>query len=77
MTPVYNQCCYIYNSVFFYITVETSTFALADPLSHSMGTGVQGHFPGVKRPEREIEHSAPSNAKVKKKWSYTPLAFMV
>jgi hypothetical protein len=53
--------------------VETSTLALAHPLSHSMGSGVQDHFPGVKRPEREIDHSAPSNAKVKKKWSYTSL----
>jgi hypothetical protein len=38
-----------------------------------MATGVQGHFLGVKGPEREIHLSFPSNAKVKNKWSYTPL----
>ena len=25
-----------------------TTLALAHPLSHSMGNGIQGHFPGVK-----------------------------
>jgi hypothetical protein len=45
-----------------------------------MAVGVQGHFPGVKRPEREIDLSFPSMAKGKNKWSYTPLtlyAFIV
>jgi len=45
-----------------------------------MATGVQGHFPWVKRQEHEIDLSFPSNAKVKSKWSYTPLtlyAFIV
>jgi len=56
--------------------VETSTLALAHPLSHSMGAGVQGQFPGVKWPEHEIDHSAPSNAKFKNIWSYTPLPYM-
>ena len=53
---------------------------VAHPLFPSMATGVQGHFPGVKLPECEIELSFPSNAKFKNKWSYTPLtlyAFIV
>jgi len=28
-------------------------------------------FPGVKRPEREADHSPPSSTKVKNAWSYT------
>jgi len=54
--------------------------SVAHPLSHSMGTGVQGRFPGVKRPEHEIVHSTLSDAKFKNKWTYTPLppyAFIV
>jgi len=45
-----------------------------------MATGVQGHFLGVKRLERKIDLSFPSNAKVKDNWSYTSLTlydFMV
>jgi len=47
--------------------------ALAHPLSYSMGTGVQGHFVGAKWPEHGIGLSFPSIAKVRNKWSYTPL----
>jgi hypothetical protein len=42
---------------------------------------VPGAFsPGVKRQEREADHSPPTNAEVKKIWTYTstpPYAFMV
>jgi hypothetical protein len=36
-------------------------------------------FPGVKRQEREADHSSPTSAEVKKIWIYTstpPYAFM-
>jgi hypothetical protein len=39
------------------------------PASYSMGT--VGSFPGVKRPQREADHSPPSSAEVKDAWSYT------
>jgi hypothetical protein len=42
-----------------------------------MGTG--GSFPGVKRQEREADHSSPTSAEDKKKWIYTstpPCVFM-
>jgi hypothetical protein len=42
-----------------------------------MGTG--SSFPGVKRPGREVDHSPPTTAEVKKMWIYTstpPYAFM-
>jgi hypothetical protein len=42
----------------------------AHPTSHSMGTGF---FPGVKRPEREFDHSPPSNAGFKHMWSYNSI----
>jgi hypothetical protein len=35
----------------------------AHPASHPMGT--KGSFPGLKRPEREADHSPPSSAEVK------------
>jgi hypothetical protein len=41
----------------------------AQPASYLMGT--RGSFPGVKRPEREADHSPPSSAEVKNAWSYT------
>jgi hypothetical protein len=28
-------------------------------------------FPGVKRPERDVDHSSPSSAEDKNEWSYT------
>jgi len=31
---------------------------------------VYGVFPGVKRADRELNHSPPSSAEVKKQWSY-------
>jgi hypothetical protein len=31
----------------------------------------QGSFPDVNQPEREVDHSNPSGAEVKKEWSYT------
>jgi hypothetical protein len=34
-----------------------------------MGSG--GSIPGVKRPEREADHSPPSSTEVKNAWSYT------
>jgi hypothetical protein len=64
-------------SLSFNITAETSTLALAHPLSCSIGTGVQGHFMRAYWPEHEIDLSLPCN---KNKWSYTPLpifAFIV
>jgi hypothetical protein len=36
------------------------------PASYSMGTGV---FPGLQPPGREVDHSPPSSAEVKNKWS--------
>jgi hypothetical protein len=35
-----------------------------------MGTG---YFPGVKRPGRDVDHSPPSSAEVKKGYSYTSI----
>jgi hypothetical protein len=32
---------------------------------------VPGPFPGVKRPERDVDHSPPSRAQIKTVWSYT------
>jgi hypothetical protein len=37
--------------------------------SPSFSMGTRGSFPEVKRPEREAEHSPPSNAEVKNAWS--------
>jgi len=37
--------------------------------SNSNGTGT--FFPGLKRPEREVDHSPPFSAEVKNEWSYT------
>jgi hypothetical protein len=31
----------------------------------------RGSFEGVKRQEREVNHTPPSSAEVKNKWSYT------
>jgi len=39
--------------------------------SYSMGTG--GSYPGVKRPERDADHSSLSGAEVNDAWSYTSL----
>jgi hypothetical protein len=39
--------------------------------SYPMGTG--GSFPGVKRPDREADHSPPSSAEVKECVAITPL----
>jgi hypothetical protein len=47
------------------------------PTSYPKGTG--SSFPGVKRPGREVNHSPPTSAEVKKMWIYTstpPYAFM-
>jgi len=53
-----------------FLFVTTSRPALGPhPPSYAMGTGCS--FPGVKRPEREADHSPPSIAKVKNAWSYT------
>jgi hypothetical protein len=41
----------------------------AHPASYP--TGTRGSFPGVKRPEREADHSPPSSVEVKNEWSYT------
>jgi hypothetical protein len=41
----------------------------AHPAYYTMGT--EGAIPGVKRPEREADHSPPTSAEVKKKWIYT------
>jgi len=34
-------------------------------------SGYRLSFPGVKRPERVVNHMPPSSAEVKKEWSYT------
>jgi hypothetical protein len=39
------------------------------PTSYKMDTG--GSFPGVKRQGREVDHSPPTSAEVKKMWNYT------
>jgi hypothetical protein len=47
------------------------------PTSYTMGTG--SSFPGVKLPGREVDHSTPTSAEVKKMWIYIstpPYAFM-
>jgi hypothetical protein len=47
--------------------------------STSYPMGGEDPFPGIKRPGREADHSPPSNADVKKIWSYTsspPYIFM-
>jgi hypothetical protein len=41
----------------------------AHQASYLMGT--EGFFPGVKRPERETDHSPPTSAEVRKMWIYT------
>jgi hypothetical protein len=49
----------------------------ANPASYPMCTG--GSFPGVKRQGREVDHSPPTSAEVKKTWVYTstpPYVFM-
>jgi hypothetical protein len=38
------------------------------PASHPKNIG--GSLPGVKRPERKIDHSPPTNAEVKNEWNY-------
>jgi hypothetical protein len=49
--------------------------------SHQAGTGAHpASYPGVKRPERESDHSPPSAAEFKNVWVYTfplPHVFMV
>jgi hypothetical protein len=39
------------------------------PTSYPMDTG--DSFPGGKRSEREVDHSSPTSAEVKKMWIYT------
>jgi hypothetical protein len=54
--------------------VQTGSWA--HPASYPVGTGVLSS--GVKRPEREADHSPPTNAEVKKVWIYIstpPYAF--
>jgi hypothetical protein len=49
----------------------------AHPTFYPMGTG--GFLPGIKRPERETDHSIPTSAEVKNTWIYTsipPYVFM-
>jgi len=41
----------------------------AHPASYQMGTGALN--PGVRRAEREVDHSPPSSAEVKNVWRYT------
>ena len=54
----------------FVLCSETSQHALGP--TQTLFQWVQGLFPGVKRPRREVNHSPPSSAKVKDTWSYTP-----
>jgi hypothetical protein len=45
--------------------------------SYPMDTG--GHFPALKRPGRETDHSPPTSAELKNKWNYIstpPYVFM-
>ena len=49
----------------------------AYPASYTMGTG---SFPGVKRPERGVDHSPPSSAEVKERvelYLYSPIGLRV
>jgi hypothetical protein len=55
----------------------TQTGSGVHPTSYTMGTG--SSFLGVKRLGREVDHSPPTNAEVKKVWIYTstpPYAFI-
>jgi hypothetical protein len=56
-------------AVNFSLLHRVQTGSGAYPSSYPMGTRVS--FSGVKRPEREIDHSPPSSAEVKNAWSYT------
>jgi hypothetical protein len=42
---------------------------LVPVLNYPMGTGALS--PGLKRPGREVDHSPPTSAEVKKMWIYT------
>jgi hypothetical protein len=45
------------------------------PGAHPASDAYRGYFPEIKRPGYDVEHSPPSNAEVKNKWTYasTPL----
>jgi hypothetical protein len=61
----------------FSLLLVVQTGSVAHSASYPMGTW--GSFPRVKRPGREVDHSPPTNAEVKKIWFYTyipPYAFM-
>ena len=38
-------------------------------------SGCRCSFPGLNRPEREVNHLPPSSAEVKNKWSFRPILF--
>jgi hypothetical protein len=40
-----------------------------------LSNGYRGSLPGIKRPEREADHSPPASAEVKETWIYTSLCF--
>jgi hypothetical protein len=46
-----------------------SRTALSQPTSYSMGSGY--FYPGIKRPEREADHSPPSSFKVNNAQNYS------
>jgi hypothetical protein len=51
------------------VMIKLITASGAHPAFYPMGTG--GVLsPGLKRPEREADHSPPTSAKVKKTWIY-------
>jgi hypothetical protein len=53
----------------FYLLQIVQTGSEVHPTSYTMGTG--GSFPGGKRLGREVDHSTPTIAEVKKMWIYT------
>jgi hypothetical protein len=62
---------------FSYSTFKSQTGSGVHSTSYKMGIG--GSFPGVKRQEREADHSPRTSAEVKKTWVYTstpPYVFM-
>jgi hypothetical protein len=63
------KCTSVYLEAEFFVQTGSGVH----PTSYKMGTG--GSFQGVKRQEREVDHSPPTSAEVKKIWIYasTPL----
>jgi hypothetical protein len=58
----------------YFLLHSVETIFGADPASHPMGTGE--NFLGVKRPEREADHSPPSTAEVENDGAVLPFSHM-